>query len=74
MADDGCRSFQAQSVWNLMTKVGLRGHMKKAAISRLEKAAGRTSCWFRHKIEDKLQAWRRGAVPWPVTADLPTGG
>jgi len=48
----GCRGFSAQSAWNLLTKVGLRGHLRKAAIRRLGEASERASCWLWHKGED----------------------
>lgn len=54
----GCRGFPAQSVWNLLTKVGLRGHLRKTAVRRLGEASERASCWLWHKREDK--SWKPG--------------
>lgn len=50
--------FPAQSAWNLLTKVGLRGHLRKAAIRRLGEASERASCWLWHKREDT--SWKPG--------------
>ena len=57
-AEVGCRGFPAQTVWNLMTKVGLRGHLRKTAVRRLGEAAERASCWLWHKREDN--SWKPG--------------
>ena len=54
----GCRGFPAQSAWNLMTRVGLRGHLRKTAVRRLGEAAERASCWLWHKREDT--SWKPG--------------
>nr|XP_055041026.1 uncharacterized protein LOC129428141 [Misgurnus anguillicaudatus] len=54
----GCHGFPAQSVWNLLTKVGLRGHLRKAAVRKLGEAAERASCWLWHKREDT--SWKLG--------------
>lgn len=54
----GCRGFPAQSARNLLTKVGLRGHLRKAAIRRLGEASERASCWLWHKREDT--SWKPG--------------
>ncbi|RXN33882.1 hypothetical protein ROHU_015321 [Labeo rohita] len=54
----GCRGLPAPSAWNLMTKVGLRGHLRKAAVRRLGEAAERASCWLWHKREGI--SWKPG--------------
>jgi len=46
------RGFPAQSVWNLLTKVGLRGYLRKAAVRGLEEASEKASSWLWHKRED----------------------
>lgn len=71
MQEVGCRGFPTQSVWNLMTRVGLRGNERKAAIHRLIEVAVRASCWLWQKREDTC-CKRGGEGQWPVTADLPT--
>ncbi|GAA6102826.1 uncharacterized protein LOC120495048 [Tachysurus ichikawai] len=48
----------SQSVWNLLRKVGLRGHLRKAAVRKLGEAAERASCWLWHKREDT--SWKLG--------------
>lgn len=42
----GCRGFPAQSVWKLLTAVGLRESERKKAVRRLGEAAERASCWI----------------------------
>ncbi|KAK0135439.1 Retrovirus-related Pol polyprotein from type-1 retrotransposable element R2 [Merluccius polli] len=54
----GCQGFPAQSAWNLLTKMGLRGHLRKTAVRRLGEAAERASCWLWHKREDL--SWKPG--------------
>ncbi|GAA6111674.1 uncharacterized protein LOC122132692, partial [Tachysurus ichikawai] len=54
----GCHGFPAQSVWNLLTKVGLRGRLRKAAVRKLGEAAERACCWLWHKREDT--SWKLG--------------
>ncbi len=56
MADEG--GSRAQSVWNLLTKVGLRGHLRKAAVRRLGAASERASRWLWHKR--KGTSWTPG--------------
>lgn len=52
--------FPAQSVWNLMTKVGL----SKAAVRRLGEAADSASCWLWHKREDTNRSLEKKRK-WP---------
>lgn len=54
----GCRRFPAQYVWNLLTKVGVRGLERKTAARRIGEAAERASCWLWHKREDT--SWKPG--------------
>lgn len=54
----GCRGFPANSVWSLLTKVGVRGQKRKAAARRLGEAAERASCWLWHKREEF--SWKPG--------------
>ncbi len=54
----GCRGFPAQSAWSLLTKVGLRGHLRKAAVCRLGEASKRASCWLWHKRD--CTSWKPG--------------
>lgn len=53
-----CWGFPAQLAWNLMTNVGLRGHMRKTAVCRLGKVAKRASCWLWHMREET--SWKPG--------------
>ncbi len=62
--ENGCQRFPAQSVWNLLTKVGLRGHLRKAAVRRLGEASERATCWLWHKREGT--SWKPGGEgQWP---------
>ncbi len=54
----GFQGFPSQSVWNLLTKVELRGHLRKAAVRRLGKASERASCWLWHRREGT--SWKPG--------------
>ncbi len=58
MVEVRCRGFPAQSAWSLLTKVGLRGHLRKAAVCRLGEASKRASCWLWHKRE--CTSWKPG--------------
>ena len=53
----GCRGFPAQTVWNLLTKVGLRGQSRRKVVQRLGEAAEKASCWLWHKREDMGWKW-----------------
>ncbi|XP_069101603.1 uncharacterized protein [Argopecten irradians] len=41
----GCRGFPAQSVWRMLSALGLSGRTKRTAVQRMAKAAERSSCW-----------------------------
>ncbi|XP_068595260.1 retrovirus-related Pol polyprotein from type-1 retrotransposable element R2 [Brachionichthys hirsutus] len=48
----GCRGFPAQSVWKMLTALGIIGRERRKAIRRLEEAAERTSCWLWSRREE----------------------
>ncbi|KAK0140163.1 hypothetical protein N1851_022917 [Merluccius polli] len=48
----GCRGFPAQSVWNTLTVLGIRGRERKTAARRLGEAAERASCWLWNRREE----------------------
>lgn len=48
----GCRGFPAQSVWNTLTALGIRGRERKAAARRVGEAAERASCWLWNRREE----------------------
>lgn len=55
----GCRGFPAQSVWLVLTTLGVAGRDRKAAVRRIGEAAERASCWLWFKREE--EGWRPGA-------------
>lgn len=55
----GCRRFPAQSVWTILTSLGILGKDQIAAVRRTGEAAERASCWLWYKREE--EGWRHGA-------------
>ncbi|XP_069134316.1 uncharacterized protein [Argopecten irradians] len=56
----GCRGFPAQSVWRMLSALGLAGRTRRAAVPRMAKAAERASCWV----------WmRKDPSSWTPTTD-----
>ncbi|XP_069139210.1 uncharacterized protein [Argopecten irradians] len=41
----GCRGFPAQSVWRMLSALGLSGRTRRTAVQRMARAAERSSCW-----------------------------
>ena len=41
----GCRGFPAQSVWKLMTALGMISSARETAVRQLAEAAEKASCW-----------------------------
>lgn len=60
----GCRGFPAQSVWRMLTALGIAGRERKTAARRLGEAAERASCWLWNRREDL--SWKPGEW-WAVT-------
>lgn len=56
-----CQGFPTQSVWNLMTKVGVTGHKKKTEVRRLGQVAERASSWLWHKLSGRREERGRGS-------------
>lgn len=54
----GCCGFPAQSAWNLLSKVVVRGNERKTVVKRLGEATKRVSIWLWHKREDT--SWKPG--------------
>ena len=48
----GCRGFPAQSVWKLLTRLGMSGRTRKTTRRRKGEAAERSSCWMWHRRYD----------------------
>ncbi|XP_066271283.1 uncharacterized protein [Branchiostoma lanceolatum] len=56
----GCRGFPAQSVWKMMTALGIAGKDRKVAIRRMGEAAERASCWLWNRREEVC--WKPGGA------------
>ncbi|XP_066299893.1 uncharacterized protein [Branchiostoma lanceolatum] len=56
----GCRGFPAQSVWKMMTALGIAGKDRKTAIRRMGEAAERASCWLWNRREEVC--WKPGGA------------
>lgn len=54
----GCRGFPAQSVWKLLTAVGVIGSERNKGVQRLGEAAERASCWIWNRWEE--MSWQPG--------------
>jgi len=54
----GCRGFPAQSVWRMLTALGMTGKERKAAARRMGEAAERASCWLWSRREEL--SWKPG--------------
>ena len=50
----GCRGFPAQTVWNLLTRVRLRGQIRRKAVQRLGEDAEKPPCWLWHKKKEAV--------------------
>jgi len=49
----GCRGFPAQSVWRMLSNLGIKGGDRKRAVGRLGQAAERASNWLWMMREEK---------------------
>ncbi|XP_030008310.1 uncharacterized protein LOC115431800 [Sphaeramia orbicularis] len=56
----GCRGFPAQSVWRMLTAIGVTGRERKMAARRMGEAAERASCWLWSRREEL--SWKPGGV------------
>lgn len=54
----GCRGFPAQSVWSMLTAIGMTGKERKTAARRMGEAAERASCWLWSRREEL--SWKPG--------------
>ncbi len=54
----GCRGFPAQSVWRMLTAIGVTGKERKTAAHRMGEAAERASCWLWSRREEL--SWKPG--------------
>ena len=54
----GCRGFPAQSVWRMLTAIGITGRERKTAARRMGEAAERASCWLWNRREEL--SWKPG--------------
>lgn len=53
-----CRGFPAQSVWRMLTAIGITGRERKTAARRIGEAAERASCWLWSRREEL--SWKPG--------------
>ncbi|KAI8485154.1 hypothetical protein Bbelb_370790 [Branchiostoma belcheri] len=56
----GCRGFPAQSVWKMLSAVGITGRDKKVAVRKMGEAAERASCWLWCRRE--TTSWKPGGA------------
>ncbi|RXN07805.1 hypothetical protein ROHU_035438 [Labeo rohita] len=56
----GCRGFPAQSVWRMLTAIGVRGRERKMTVRRMGEAAEKASCWLWSRREES--SWKPGGV------------
>ena len=56
----GCRGFPAQSVWRMLTAIGVTGRERKTAARRMGEAAERASCWLWSRREEI--SWKLGEL------------
>ena len=49
----GCRGFPAQSVWKLLSALGMQGKEKRKLIRKLGEEAEKASCWLWNKRSEK---------------------
>ncbi|RXN28661.1 reverse transcriptase [Labeo rohita] len=56
----GCRGFPAQSVWRMLTAIGVMGRERKMTVRRMGEAAERASCWLWSRREEL--SWKPGGV------------
>ena len=61
----GCRGFQAQYVWRMLSKLGIKARDRWSAVGRLGQAAEKAPNWLRIKRDEKSWSLTNTTDPLP---------